>query len=118
VGEVEEYEDLPEDEATLSSLAARVRDLFSRVGRAARTLSDDHDPLPTLPHHADALSFGVAALIDVELPRRQSLLASRLASDRLRTIEQLLLDAVGSLESRARVHDRSKTNGRGPHTTS
>ena len=117
VGEVTEYDDLPEDTAALAPIATRVRELFSRVGRAARTLADDHDPLPTLPDDPDALSFGIAALIDMEAPRRQELLVSRLASERLETIEQLLSSAVSSLEARARVHGRAKSNGRGPYAS-
>ena len=117
VGEVAEYEDIPEDTAALAPVASRVRELFTRVGRAARTLADDHDPLPTLPDDPDALSFGIAALIDMEAPRRQELLASRLASERLETIAQLLSSAVESLEARARVHGRAKSNGRGPYVS-
>jgi len=117
VGEVAEYDDLPEDESALSTIASRVRELFARVGRAARTLADDHDPLPTLPDEADSLSFGIAALIDIEPPRRQELLVSRLASERLDTIEKLLSGAVDSLEARARVHGRAKSNGRGPYAS-
>ena len=98
-------------------MAARVRELFTRVGRAARTLADDHDPLPPLPDDPDALSFGIAALIDMEAPRRQELLVSRLASERLTIVEQLLASAVGSLEARAKVHGRAKTNGRGHHVS-
>ena len=117
VGEVSEYDDVPEDNEALSPMAGRVRELFSRVGRAARTLADDHDPLPTLPDDPDALSFGIAALIDMEAPRRQELLVSRLASDRLEVIERLLSAAVGSLEARAKVHGRAKSNGRGHHAS-
>jgi len=115
VGEVAEYEDLPEDESSLGPIATRVRELFARVGKAARTLADDHDLLPSLPEEADALSFGIAALIDIEAPRRQELLVSRLASERLEMIERLLGGAVESLEARARVHGRAKSNGRGPY---
>lgn len=117
VGEVAEYEDLPEDEAALEPIAKRVRELFARVGRAARTLADDNDPLPSLPEDPDALSFGIAALIDIEAPRRQELLMSRLASERLAQIESMLSGAVDSLESRARVHGRAKGNGRGPYAS-
>ena len=117
VGEVAEYEDIPEDAATLAPTATRVRELFNRVGRAARTLADDHDPLPPLPDDPDALSFGVAALIDMDAPRRQELLESRLASERLDVIERLLAGAVSSLEARARVHGRAKSNGRGHHAS-
>jgi Lon protease-like protein len=117
VGEVAEYEDIPEDASTLAPSATRVRELFNRVGRAARTLADDHDPLPPLPDEPDALSFGVAALIDMDAPRRQELLESRLASERLGVIERLLGGAVSSLEARARVHGRAKSNGRGHHAS-
>jgi Lon protease-like protein len=117
VGEVAEYEDVPEAAETLASAAARVRELFSRVGRAARTLSDDNDPLPTLPDEPDALSFAVGAVIDMDLPRRQELLTSRSPSQRLATIEALLAGAVESLEARAKVHGRAKTNGRGRYAS-
>jgi Lon protease-like protein len=118
VAEIADYDDLPEDATALDVIASRVRELFARVGRAARSLADDHDPLPPLPAEADSLSFGIAALIDIEAPRRQELLVSRLASDRLQSIEQLLSSAVDSLESRARVHGRAKSNGRGPYASS
>ena len=117
VGEVAEYEDIPEDADALAPAASRVRELFARVGRAARTLSDDRDPLPPLPDDPDALSFGIAALIDMEAPRRQELLVSRLASERLTAIERLLSGAVGSLEARAKIHGRAKSNGRGHHAS-
>jgi Lon protease-like protein len=117
VGEVAEYDDVPEDADALAPAAARVRELFTRVGRAARTLADDHDPLPPLPDDVDALSFAIAALIDMDAPRRQDLLVSRLASERLAVVERLLTTAVGSLEARAKVHGRAKTNGRGHHAS-
>ena len=117
VAEVAEYDDIAEDTTALEPAAQRVRALFARVGRAARTLADDHDPLPPLPEEPASLSFGIAALVDIELPQRQALLVSRRASDRLRQIETLLSGAVDSLEARARVHGRAKGNGRGPHVS-
>jgi Lon protease-like protein len=117
VGEVTEYDDSPESADTLAPPAARVRALFDRVGKAARTLSDDHDPLPTLPDEADALSFAIASLIDMEPERRQALLTSKLASERLTGLEGLLGGAVESLEARARVHGRAKSNGRGHYVS-
>ncbi len=117
VAEVGEYDDVPEDDAALEVAATRVRELFSRVGRAARSLADDHDPLPTLPDEPDALSFGIAAMIDLEPPRRQEILVSRLASERLAKVEALLSGAVGALEARAKIHGRAKSNGRGPHAS-
>ncbi len=51
-------------------------------------------------------------------PHRQELLVSRLASERLTRLERLLGGAVDSLEARARVHGRAKSNGRGPYLSS
>ena len=48
-------------------------------------------------------------------PHRQELLVSRLASERLTSLERLLGGAVDSLEARARVHGHAKSNGRGPY---
>jgi len=117
VAEVADYDDVPEDADALAPVAKRARELFDRVGRAARTLSDDHDPLPPLPEEPDALSFGIAALIDMDAARRQDLLVSQLASERLGIVEQMLSSAVDSLEARARVHGRAKSNGRGTYVS-
>jgi Lon protease-like protein len=115
VAQIAEFEDLPEEEAALAPVATRVRALFDRVGRAARTLADDRDPLPPLPDNPDALSFGIASLIDIEAARRQKLLESRLASERLETLSAMLSEAVEPLEARARIHRNAKGNGRGPY---
>lgn len=117
IAEVVEYDDIAEDTEALAPVATRVRTLFARVGAAARILADDHDPLPSLPDEPESLSFGIASLVDMDVSRRQTLLASRLASERLREVELLLAGAVDSLEARARVHGRAKGNGRGPHLT-
>jgi Lon protease-like protein len=115
VGEVREFDDVDEPELELRPLSERVRRTFERVGRAARVLSDDRDPLPSLPDDAAYLSFAIGALIDIDLGARQRLLASRSAAARLRELDQLLSAVVESLESRASVHVRAKANGRGPH---
>ncbi|MFL5578008.1 MAG: LON peptidase substrate-binding domain-containing protein [Gemmatimonadaceae bacterium] len=116
VGLVTDYEDdAGESAAEAEELAARVRDLFGRVGRAARTLADDRDPLPELPEEPARLSFAIAAVIDLDAARRQRLLASRSPAGRLRDLESVLGRALGTLEQRAEVHLRAKGNGSGPH---
>lgn len=115
VGETISYADAVESPVSLEPAASRVRTLFERVGVAARTLADDADSLPVLPDDPSLLAFAIAALIDMEAPARQRLLASRSAADRLRQVENLLSPAVDSLELRATVHVRAKTNGHGPH---
>ena len=84
----------------------------SVIGRSVRLRGSTGSP-----DEADALSFGIASLIDMELPKRQALLVSRLASERLDTLEQMLAGAVESLEARAKVHGRAKSNGRGPYAS-
>jgi Lon protease-like protein len=115
VGEVTDFEDIPEPAATLVEPAERVRSLFQRVGRAARTLADDSDALPELPTDPAALSFAIAAVIDLDAPRRQQLLASQSPRERLAELASLFDSAVTPLEVRAAVHTRSKSNGQGPH---
>ena len=111
--------ELVEDEfeigAELDALAERVRDVFRRVARAARTLADDPDPLPELPDDAASLSFAVASMIDIDLDARQQLLASRSPLERLRQLDQVLSAALGTIVDRAQVHTLAKTNGRGAH---
>lgn len=108
-------EDEFEIDGELESLADRVREVFARVGRAARTLNDDPEPLPELPDDPGNLSFAIAALIDLDLDTRQALLASRSPVDRLRRLDGLLSAALGNIVKRAHVHTLAKTNGRGSH---
>jgi Lon protease-like protein len=111
--------ELVEDEfeigAELDTLATRVRDLFRRVARAARTLSDDPDPIPELPGDVASLSFAIASMIDVGIDTRQQLLSSRSPTTRLRELDTVLTDALSTLTIRAEVHTIAKTNGRGAH---
>ena len=117
VGEIREYEDEPDATPQLDLLAGRVRTTFERVGRAARTISDDPEPLPPLPDDAGLLSFTVASMIDLDAPVRQRFLASRSPGERLREIDAMLTTAVEALESRAALHQRAKLNGHGPAAT-
>src|SRR5688500_15777539 len=114
LGEVVTYSDVEEPPEPLGALARQLREIFERVGRAARALADDRDPLPTLPDDPAALSFTIASLIDLDPAGRQRLLASRSPLGRLRELDALLSPAVDMLESRAIVHARAKTNGHGP----
>jgi ATP-dependent Lon protease len=113
VGEITRYEDVAEPLEPLAPAAARLRETFGRIGRAARTLSDDHTPLPDLPDDPGNLTFRIAGMIDVDAAVKQRLLASRSPSERLRALESLLSAAIPALERRAAAHARAKHNGRG-----
>jgi ATP-dependent Lon protease len=118
VGRISDYEDASEPTQALAPVAERVRELFQRVGTAARTLADESEGLPTLPDDPALLAYAIAAVIDMDLNARQRLLASRSPGGRLRDIELLLAPAVESLEHRAVVHVRAKLNGHGPQAES
>ena len=114
VGSIDEYEDATEPPPELTPVAARVRELFFRVGTAARTLADDADALPTLPEDPTLLAFAIASVIDMDVAAQQMLLSSRSPGGRLRDIELRLAPAVEALEHCAVVHVRAKSNGHGP----
>jgi uncharacterized protein len=118
VGAVAAYEDADEPGVALAPVADRVRDLFVRVGTAARTLADDSDALPALPDDPKMLAFAIAGVIDMNVKDQQRLLVSRSPGGRLREIEVLLAPAVEALEHRAVVHVRAKANGHGPQPQS
>ncbi|MGH7717823.1 MAG: LON peptidase substrate-binding domain-containing protein [Gemmatimonadaceae bacterium] len=113
VGEVSAHADVSEPEAPLADLATQVREAFTRVVRAARTISGERADAPALPADPALLAFGIASMIDLDIAARQHLLASRSPTERLREIGTLLDTAVGNLEERAATHERARTNGRG-----
>ncbi|MBI2797648.1 MAG: LON peptidase substrate-binding domain-containing protein [Gemmatimonadetes bacterium] len=114
VADVAAWDDEPEPESTLAPVARRVRALFARVARAARTIADDAVEPPPLPADPARLSFAIAALVDIALDARQQLLTSRSASARLRELAGMLGPAAPALEGRAEVHARARSNGHGP----
>ncbi len=118
VATVSGYDDTDDPAPSLVGAAARVRELFDRVARAARTLADDSDSVPALPEDPGLLAFAIAAVIDMDVMARQRLLTSRSPANRLQEIELLLTAALDSLELRAVVHARAKSNGHGPHSGS
>ncbi|MCU0635694.1 MAG: LON peptidase substrate-binding domain-containing protein [Gemmatimonadaceae bacterium] len=108
-------DDLPEEPAANQPLADAVRARFERAARAARVLGNDQAPIPELAGDPATLAFHVAALVDFDLDERQALLASRSPRERLLRVQALLDAALPSLESRAALHRRARTNGHGPH---
>ena len=94
-------------------VATRVRTLFTRVGQAARAIQEDRTALPTLPAAPALLSFAIAQFVDLATNDKQRLLSSDSALDRLRQLEEALARMVESLEQRAYVHARARSNGHG-----
>jgi ATP-dependent Lon protease len=114
VGSVRLFDDGAEILDDLHRVAEDLRQIFTRVGHAARAIQDDATPLPELPLDPAMLSFAIAQHVDIELAEKQELLASRSAAERLRRLGEILSPIVGAVEHRALVHERSKRNGQGP----
>jgi Lon protease-like protein len=114
VGEVTFIEDKAEDEALLKRSARVVADLFARIARAARTINDERAILPELPEaEPERLSFLVAAAMEMDVEVKQELLELQSGSERLERLRNLLSQAVGTYEERARMHTIAKGNGHG-----
>lgn len=109
-------DDIPDEEVpayATRDLGSRVRDLFKRVASAARTIADDRAPVPDLPNDDMSLAFVVAQYLDLDLASKYRVLASRSAVDRLRQVDGVLSPIVETIEDRATVHTRARSNGHG-----
>ena len=115
VATVAQFSDEAEPLTGLDRIAERLRDLFDRIGRSARAIQDDVTPLPDLPEAPADISFAIAQYVDLDLADKQLLLASRSPRERLQRLEDALAPIVDSIERRATIHTRSKTNGHGEH---
>ncbi|HYT83791.1 MAG TPA: LON peptidase substrate-binding domain-containing protein [Gemmatimonadales bacterium] len=110
VARVEEFEDDAGEAPEAEDLATDVRRDFLRVLEAL-----EHDP-PELPVDPEALSFRVAAALELEPPAKGALLAIRSTTVRLRRLAALLQPLAADAERRAAVRRRGKGNGKGgPH---
>jgi ATP-dependent Lon protease len=112
--EVELLDDEPAFE-DLSSQKGRAKDLFHRWLIANRKLKDESDretsEVPDLPDDAQALSFIVAAYLEIEANVKQRLLELTSTAARLRQVNEILEKLTNEYERRAAVHQRAKTNG-------
>jgi Lon protease-like protein len=114
VARVEEFEDDPVPPGEATTLAADVRHGFLRLTEAVGTLAGNDFAEPVeLPTDPTALSFRVAAVLELEASAKQALLASRSTTARLRHLARLLGPLTAEAEQRAVVRERAKRNGRG-----
>ena len=92
---------------------------FLRLTEALGTLAgnDFEEPIDH-PADAAALSFHVAAALELAASAKQALLTTRSTTARLRQLARLLEPLTVEAEQRAAVRERGKRNGRGgahPH---
>ena len=112
VGDVEFFEDEPEDETVLKPLAEEVYVLFERIARAAHKLSGQRNEFPEIPHiGAEQFSFLVTAAFNLENELKYPLLETRSTIERLEKLREILLGTVEKMEESAEIHKVSQTNG-------
>lgn len=104
---VEEFVDEPGKLAESEELVKGVRRDFLRVMKAL-----EQDP-PELPVDPEALSFRVAASLELEVPSKIALLSIRSTTVRLRRLAAVLQPLAADAERHAAVRHRSRSNGKG-----
>jgi len=112
VGDVEFFEDEPEDKTVLEPLAEEVFVLFERIARAAHKLSGQRGTFPEIPHiEAEQFSFLVTAAFNFENELKYPLLETRSTIERLEKLYEILQGTVGKMEESAEIHKVAQTNG-------
>jgi hypothetical protein len=113
--EIEFFRDEPEKipDTTLQ----KNRSLFERVIAAEKKIKDtgvaDQMETPELPEDPQALSFMIAASLDLSNDEKQSLLEMTSTRSRLKRLGAILEKLAAVYERRAVVHHISKSNGHG-----
>jgi Lon protease-like protein len=110
---VDTFDDAPESADGVDLISRRVGDWFRRFAAATSALNDEGTDPPELPDDPKALSFQVAAALEVEGRRKLDLLTMTSTRQRLEALEQLLRATTVELSSKAEIHVRARRNGRG-----
>ena len=117
VGSVNEFRDLPSPAATPDQLEE-----LRRQGReyleVLLVLNDATPEAPEFAEDAEALSFQVAAALDLDLELKRRLLTLRSTAERVTLLLRALPPLLTSLNERTRLHVRARSNGKGGRTFS
>jgi ATP-dependent Lon protease len=112
VGDLEFFEDDPEDRSAVEPLADEVFALFERMARAALKMSGNRGRLPEIQRaDPEALSFLITAAFNFESEKKYQLLEMTSTSGRLQNLKDILDQAVEQIEAGAEIQAISRTNG-------
>ena len=112
IGDVEFFEDEPEDQPSLHELSEGVHALFERVAKAAFKLSDNRGKFPEIPKtDPEQLSFLITAAFNLDNELKYRLLETNSTSDRLNKLKEILEQTVNKMEESAEIHKISQSNG-------
>jgi ATP-dependent Lon protease len=112
VGDLEFFEDIEEDSASIEPLADDVFALFERMARAALKMSNNRGQLPEIKRtDPESLSFLITAAFNFENDKKYQLLEMTSTSERLQNLKDILDQAVVQIEEGAEIQAISRTNG-------
>ncbi|MBI4851964.1 MAG: LON peptidase substrate-binding domain-containing protein [Acidobacteria bacterium] len=110
--EVELIQDQNDDYDT-NTLMEEVKKLYKRAAEALKALNDEQTLPSELPDGAEDFSFGVAAVLQLPLEKKQPLLEIRSSGLRLTKLRHHLSSIIEDYEHRASIHTKAKSNGHG-----
>lgn len=111
VAMVEEFEDR-EGEPTPPGIE-QLQQVFRDIVDAMHRLHDTPSESYVLPEDPAALTFQIAAMVDLDAAYKLRVLELRSTTERVDLLTQLLPDLARTLERRSRIHMRARLNGRG-----
>lgn len=112
VGDVEYFEDDPENIAETDRLADDVFRLFERMAKAAHKMSGGRGQLPEIHRtNAEALSFLITAAFNFDNDKKYRLIETTSTIERLSELKTVLDQAVEQIEDSAEIQAVSRTNG-------
>jgi Lon protease-like protein len=101
--------------ADFSAQTAEANSLFKRIANLAQQIKENEreEELPELPEDPEALSFMLAAYLDLSLSERQEMLELTDTGQRFERVIQQLREMADDYERRLRGRKISQVNGHG-----
>lgn len=113
---VETFDDDDLAAPQIDELGTQARAEFTRFVEGMHALSDRPGPPVQLEGSPQAMSFTIAATLELEAELKQELLELRSTNDRLRRLLRVLRTLNEELGKRVSVHARARGNGKGGPT--
>lgn len=112
IGDVEYFEDDPEESNVIEPLADEVFALFERLAKAAFKMGGSRGTFPEIQRtDPESMSFLITAAFNLENANKYSMLAMASTSERLTKLREILLRTVDQMEESADIQTVARQNG-------